>query len=135
MANILPVPLSELDEIKNPDSFFVFASKTNADGTVESGKVMFAELGEVVKRLQLERRISLTMESAETDMFIGEEMIIYRLEAHNVSECRINGNSVPIGNDIEIPIPKGSVVTFGATRPGTDPKGYLFIYAKAVMVG
>lgn len=133
MANILPVPLSQLDEITNPDSFFVFASKTNEDGSIESGKVLFAELGEVVKKLQLERRISLTMESSGTEMFIGEEMTIYRIEAYNVSECRINGNIVPIGKNVDIHIPKGSLATFGITRPGTDPRGYLFIYAKAII--
>jgi hypothetical protein len=131
MANIVPVPLSELDEIKDPDSFFVFASRTNTDGTVESGKVMFAELGEAVRKIQLERRISLTMESTSTDMFIGEEMTIYRVEGHNVGECRINGNIATIGSNVDIHIPKGSVVSFSATRPGTDPKGYLFIYARA----
>jgi hypothetical protein len=131
MASILPVPLSELDEIKDPDSFFVFASRTNADGSVESGKVMFAELGEAIKKLQLERRISLTMESNETEMFIGEEMTIYRIEGYNVSECRVNGNVVPIGKEVEVSLPKGELSTFSATRPLTDSKAYLFIYAKA----
>jgi hypothetical protein len=134
MASIVPFPLSELDEIKEPDSFFVFASRTNTDGTVESGKVMFAELGEAVKRIQLERRISLTMESTSTDMFIGEEMTIYRVEGHNVGECRINGTIVAIGSDINIAIPRSTVTTFSITRSLTDSKGYLFIYAKAKLL-
>ncbi len=134
MASIVPVPLSQLDEIKDPDSFFVFASKTDPNGMVESGKVLFSELGEVVKKLQLERRISLTMEATETDMFIGEEMTIYRVEGYNVSECSINGNPVPVGSDINIPIPKSTLTTFSIVRSGTDPKGYLFIYAKATVI-
>lgn len=134
MANIIPVPLSDLDEIRNPDSFFVFASKTNADGSVESGKVMFDKLGEAIKKLQLERRISLTMESTQTDMFIGEEMTVYRVEAYHVSECRINGVLVPVGKNVEIHIPKGALVTFSAVNSGTDPNCYLFIYARATMI-
>ena len=134
MASIVPVPLSQLDEIKDPDSFFVFASKTDPNGMVESGKVLFSELGEVVKKLQLERRISLTMEATETDMFIGEEMTIYRVEGYNVSECRINGNVVPVGKDVAVAIPKSSLNTFSIVRTGTDPKGYLFIYAKATVL-
>lgn len=134
MASILPVPLSELDEIKDPDSFFVFASRTNADGSVESGKVMFAELGEAVKRIQLERRISLTMESTATDMFIGEEMTIYRVEGHNVGECKINGNVVAIGEDVGVSLRKGELSTFSIIRTLTDSKSYLFIYAKAKLL-
>lgn len=131
MADIKTIKLSELDEIKDPDSFFVFASKTADDGTLESGKVRFDELGEVIKNLQLERRISLTMEALETDMFIGEEMTIYRVEALNISTLKINNSTVTPGTNIKLEIPKSSVVTFSVTRQGTDPKGYLFIYAKA----
>lgn len=134
MASIVPVPLSQLDEIDNPDSFYVFASKTEPDGTVESGKVLFTELGDVVKKLQLERRISLTMESRETEMFIGEEMTIYRVEAEKVLECRINDIVIPIGKDIEISVPKGSMVKLNVTRSDTDPKSYLFIFAKATLI-
>ena len=134
MASIVPVPLSQLDEIKNPDSFFVFASKTNLDGTIESGKVLFTELSEAVKKLQLERRISLTMESTQTEIFIGEEMNIYRIEGYNVSECRVNGNVVSIGKDVEVSLPKGELSTFSAIRSLTDSTAYLFICAKAKLV-
>lgn len=134
MASIVPVPLSELTTINDPDSFYVFASKKNTDGSVESGKVEFGELGDAVKKLQLERRISLTMESRETEIFIGEEMTIYRVEAYKVSECHINGNVVPVGRDIEISVPKGSMVTLNVTRSDTDPRSYLFIFAKATLI-
>lgn len=134
MASIVPVPLSQLDEIENPDSFYVFASKTEPDGTVESGKVLFTELGDAVKKLQLERRISLTMESRETEMFIGEEMTIYRVEGHNVGECIINDKVIPIGKDVEISLTKGELSKFGITRPLSDSKSYLFIFAKATLI-
>lgn len=131
MADIKAIKLSDLNEIKDPDSFFVFASRTADDGTFESGKVRFDELGEIVKNLQLERRISLTMEALETEMFIGEEMTIYRVEASNVSTLKINNTAVTPGTNIKLEIPKSSIVTFSITRQNTDPKGYLFIYAKA----
>lgn len=134
MANIKAVPLSELPVIKEPDSFFVFASKTDENGVMESGRVMFDELKEMVRKLQLERRISLTMESTETEMFIGEEMTIYRVEAYNVGELRVNTKVVTIGKDVNVVIPKSTLATFSITRSGTDPKGYLFIYAKAKLL-
>lgn len=128
------IPLSSLPEIKdNPGDFWVFASSEAENGTMESGKFNLAEyLSNANRMLQLERRISLTMETSIHTMFIGEAMSIYKIETLNVSKLIIDEQevSLPLAEPIEIP--PLSLVTFAIERPGTNPTGYLFIYAKAI---
>lgn len=127
------IPLSSLPEIKdNPGDFWVFASTEAGNGSMESGKFNLAEyLNGANKMLQLERRISLTMETNTHTMFIGETMSIYKIETLNVSKLVINEQevSLPLAEPIEIP-PR-SLVSFTIERSATDPTAYLFIYAKA----
>lgn len=131
---IAAVPLSELPRIEDPSGFWIFGSKEEAGGTFTSGRFLFDQLAEYARKLQLERRISLRMESLSADMFIGEKMTIYRVEGKNVSSLKIDGQAVPTDTDIEIDVEPKSVVQFEITTELTDPVAYLFIYAKAEVV-
>lgn len=133
---LAPVPLSSLDTIEDPSGFWVFVSKTNSDGSMVSGKYLFDQLEEQAKRMQLERRISLTMESEDHEIFVGEEMTIYKIEAKNVGKLSINGKDIPNfdSRKLDEKIEKMSVVQLHIARQLTDPKSYLFIYAKAKLL-
>lgn len=131
--DLTPVPLSELPEINTPEGFWIFGSRSLSDGSYESGKYLFENILQYAKNIQLERRISLRMENESTDMFIGEHMTIYRVEAKNVSSLKINNQDVVTDTDISIEIAPKSIVSFDITFQLTDPVAYLFIYAKAIL--
>lgn len=132
-TKIDPIPLSELETITEADNFFVFASKIEPNGTYTSGRILFTNLQETVKRLQLERRLSITMASSVHQMFVGEKMTIYRVEGLNVDTLKINDININLNANVNIVIPAKSLVTFAITTQLTDPSAYLFIYAKAVL--
>lgn len=133
ITQLTPVQLSELDTIVEADDFFIFASKTLPDGSYESGRILFTDLQEAVKRLQLERRLSITMGSSVHQMFIGEQMTIYKVEGLNVGTLKVNNVSVNLDTTVNVVIPAKSLVTFTVTTQLTDPTAYLFIYAKAIL--
>lgn len=128
---ITAVPLSDLPEINDPEGFWVFGSKDAGNGTFLSGRFLFDRLAEYARKLQLERRISLRMESASTEMFIGEKMTIYRVEGQNISSLKINGQAVDMDRAVSIQVAPKSLVQFDIASQLTDPVAYLFIYAKA----
>lgn len=131
---LLPVKLSSLPEIEEPSGFWVFGSKMNDRGMLESGKFLFDKLAEYARRLQFERRISLRMESATTDMFIGEKMTIYRVEGANVAKLLIDNREISLDRDVEIEVAPKSIIRLAVTPRLTDPVSYLFIYAKAELL-
>ncbi|MBB4036992.1 hypothetical protein GGR21_002906 [Dysgonomonas hofstadii] len=130
-----PVELSQLPPIEDPVGFWIFGSKSDSQGNFESGRYEFTRLADYARNLQLERRISITMETDDFEMFIGEEMTIYRIVAKNVKTLYVNGDDIgdfdPDVNLEDITIPKGSVMNIHIERLGTDTKAYLFIHAKA----
>lgn len=129
------IPLSTLPEITDDKkgNYWVFASTEDKDGVFESGRYNLAKyINEANNYLQLERRISLTMERATHTMFIGEEMTIYKIETHNISKLIINNDEIDLSRFNPITITPKSLVTFDINRiTETEPIGYLFIYAKA----
>lgn len=131
-----PIELSRLPVIENPSNYWIFGSKTEKDGTLISGRYLLDSLEEYARSLQLERRISFGMEAESLDMFIGEAMTIYKVEALNVAELSING--IVISNfdsdNLSISINKRSLVNFKIKFQSLDPRAYLFIYAKAKVV-
>ena len=82
-----------------------------------------------------ERRISLTMELPEMEMFMGEEMKIVRVESSNVASLKVVVDTVEtelsLGVDINYVIPKNKVIIFRVERQLTDPKAYLYIMGQA----
>jgi len=124
----------ELPEITDVSDFWILGSKWDkTEEDVYSGRYLLADyINEVAKKLQLERRLSINMELASPyDMFIGEAMTIYKVQGLNVSTLKINGVNVTLETNVNINIPAKSVVTFSVERQLTDPKAYLFIYARA----
>lgn len=133
-TKIAAIPLSGLPEIKEPSGFWIFGSKKDSNGALSSGKYLFENLAEYAKQLQLERRMSINMGLASPyEMFIGEEMIIYRVEAMNVSKLWVDGIEVLLGKTVSVKIKAKSLVEFKVEKVGTEPTGYLFIYAKATL--
>jgi len=130
-----PVELSQLQEISDPSGFWIFGSRRNEDGVFESGRYEFDKLADYARKLQLERRISLAMETEDIEMFIGEEMTIYKIVAKNVKDLVINNSEIAEADykELDIPMEEGSVMNIHLARSGVDPKAYLFIYAKAKM--
>lgn len=128
-----PVELSSLPTIEDPSGFWIFGSKSESDGTLSSGKYEFDKFAEYARSLQLERRIALTMENTEMEMFIGEEMTIYKIDTKGVSSLTIDDEafSKPDNKILNKKIEKGSLVKFKIEYKTTDPMAYLFIYAKA----
>lgn len=139
MANdtrkLVPVELSQLPAIENPSGFWIFGSKTEEDGTFSSGRYLFDKLAEYARDLQLERRISLTMETEEMEMFIGEEMTIYKIVSQNVKTLKINGTVIENvdNNTLDLKVDKASILKLAITTKLSSPKAFLFIYAKATM--
>lgn len=131
---IAPLPLSELPEIAEPNGFWIFGSKTESNGSLTSGKYLFENLAEYAKQLQLERRLAINLGlSSPYEMFIGEAMTIYRVEADKVSTVKINDTVVALDKTISVKIPAKSLVSFSVDGGTTDPTKYLFIYAKATL--
>ena len=130
-----PVALSSLAEIDDPAGFWIFGSKDKGDGTIESGRYLFENLAEYARRLQLERRLTFTMERSAMDLFIDEPMTIYKVSAVNVGKLSlvIGGVETVVevnsNKELEIEIPAKSIVTFNATRLLTDAVAYLYVYA------
>lgn len=126
-----PVGLSELDIITEPKGFYIFGS-IEENGEMKSGRCLFDKL----EKLQLERRISLTMETKEVEMFIGEEMTIYKVETDNVASLTIGDETFTNLNNIQLDkkIEKRSKVKFTIEPLTSDPTAYLFIYAKAELL-
>jgi hypothetical protein len=132
---ITPLPLSELPEIAEPNGFWIFGSKAESNGALTSGKYLFENLAEYAKQLQLERRLSINLGlSSPYEMFIGEAMTIYRVEALNASQVTINGTTVATNKNISVNIAAKSLVGFHAMPASTDATVYLFIYAKATLL-
>lgn len=131
---IAAIPLSQLQEVEKPDNFYIFGSEELANGTLDSRKYKLENLMEYARNLQFERRISLTMERDTHTMFIGEEMTIYKVEVHHISELKINGQQIQTGKNIQVKIDPKTLVTFDVSRTGSNPVGYIFIYAKAKVV-
>ena len=138
MANqtkkLSPVELSKLDIIENPSGFWVFGSK-DENGKMTSGRYSLDKLMDYARSLQLERRISLKMETSNTELFIGEAMTIYRVDTRNVKSLTINGTKYTDLNNKKInkEIASGTIVTFDIEWSTTDSKAYLFIYALATV--
>ncbi|MDR1717437.1 MAG: hypothetical protein ACK5KN_13210 [Dysgonomonas sp.] len=125
-----PVELSSLKTIEDPKGFYIFGS-IEENGVMKSGKCKF----DTLDRLQVERRISLTMETTAMEMFIGEEMTIYKVDALNVKSLTIDDETFTNLNNIQLDkkIEKRSKVRFMIETQTTDPTAYLFIYAKAIL--
>lgn len=133
-TKIVAIPLSELPEIKDPSGFWIFGSKKESNGALSSGKYLFENLAEYAKQLQLERRMSINMGLASPyEMFVGEQMTIYRVEARNVSRLWIDGNEVPLDKTVSLKIAAKTLVEFKVEKAGTESTGYLFVYAKATL--
>mgnify|MGYP000872147049 CR=1 FL=1 len=128
---IAAIPLSKLPEVEEPDNFYIFGSEELPNGTLDSRKYKLENLMEYARNLQFERRISLTMERDTHTMFIGEEMTIYKVEVHNISELKINGQKIQTDKNIQVKISPKTLITFDVSRTNYDPVGYIFIYAKA----
>jgi len=130
-----PVELSQLPPIEDPVGFWIFGSKSDGEGNFESGRYEFTRLADYARNLQLERRISLTMETSDFEIFIGEDMTIYKIVSKNVEALTICGDEIedPNSDELDILIEKGTVMDIHIERQQTDPKAYLFIYAKAKM--
>lgn len=128
--SILDLPI-----IEDTNGFWVLGSKQGtAPGQTFSGRYSLSDfLDDFAKKLQLERRLSLTMEMAEMTMLIGERMTIYRVEASNVSSVAINGQTVNVNANVNIEIQPMTLVKFAPVRTLTDATAYLFIYAKAIL--
>lgn len=147
MANdtrkLSPVPLSELTVIEEPKGFWIFGSKEEG-GKLVSGRYQFDRLEEYASRLQLERRISATIENNPLKLFIGEEMTIYRIETKNVGTLKIGDTEIDLkrkaedntlaGAKLNIKVKEFSVLNFDIEKQLSDPQAYLFIYAKARMI-
>ncbi len=130
------VQLSQLPVIDDPQGFWIFGSKSEEGGAFRSGRYLFDKLEEYARNLQLERRISLTMETRRTEMFIGEEMTIYKVDTMNVKSLTINGETFTDLNNrvINKKIDTMSLLILEVEHQLTDPKAHLFIYAKAKIV-
>ncbi|MDU1889531.1 MAG: hypothetical protein E6767_02470 [Dysgonomonas sp.] len=132
---LAPVELSSLDVIDEPSGFWVFVSRED-NGVMTSGRYLFDDLEKFARQMQLERRISITMETDDHEIFVGEEMTIYKVESKNISSFSINGkqienfNTKPLDEKLE----KGTVAKFHITRPLTDSTAYLFVFAKAKLI-
>jgi hypothetical protein len=128
--SILDLPI-----IEDTNGFWVLGSKQGiTPEQTFSGRYSLSDfLDEFAKKLQLERRLSLTMETAEMTMLIGERMTIYRVEASNVSSVAINGQTVSVNANVNIEIQPMTLVKFAPVRTLTDATAYLFIYAKAIL--
>lgn len=131
---ITPLPLSELPEITDPQGFWIFGSKVGSNGALTSGKYLFENLAEYSRKLQLERRLSVNLGlSSPYEMFIGEAMNIYRVEAKYAAKVMIDGKEVATDRNISISIPAKSLIRFDAIPEGMEPVVHLFIYAKATL--
>lgn len=134
------IPLSQLPDIDDPSGMFVFASKTEPNGELFSGKYSLDSfLAEMAQKLQLERRLSYTFEkNGAAKVFTDEPMTIYRIATKDVGELiiQIDGidQLVEANSDINISVPAGSVIGIGANLPEGRPdvqEIHVFIYAKA----
>lgn len=135
----LPIPLSELPIIQDAETgdFWVFASTENTNGLFDSGRFnLKAYLDTAKEALQLERRITLTLEAPSQDMLIGEEMTIYKVLSGNVASLNMTiGDTVtpiPLNTAVNVRIPAGAIVDFSVVKQLTDPKAYLYILAKVI---
>lgn len=136
IKKLQPVPLSELPDIGKPQDFWVFASKDNGDGTLSSGKFSLSDFLALAKdSLQLERRITMTIEQSSVDMYFDEELTIYKVTGVNIRSLNmVVGNSqTPVSLDqaLNLKIPAKSIVTFNIDKSSMDVKTFLFIYARA----
>jgi len=97
-------------------------------------KIDRKEIENITQNLLLERRIQMRMETSAQDMFLGEEMTIYRAEAVNVASLSvtIDGTDTPleVNADVSLTIPAGSIVIFNIEKLLTDPVAYLYIKAR-----
>lgn len=133
------IPLSQLPDIDDPSGMFVFASKTEPNGELFSGKYSLDSfISEMAQKLQLERRLSYTFEKlGAVKVFTDEPMTIYRIATKNISEVfiEIDGIEQEFDTDTElnITVPAGSVIGIGVNKAkDIDVKEmYVFIYAKA----
>lgn len=135
MANkaITPIPLSELPILdEDTGNFWIFCSRENQDGTFDSVRFNLSEYLKLAEdSIQLERRISLNMETNTHTMFVGEPMTIYKVNGSNVSSLIINDVDVPLDStDMPIDVPEKSFVDFTIERELTDPTAYLYVYAR-----
>ncbi len=143
MANtrkIVPVPLSTLPQVEDSSGFWIFGSKEKSDGTLESMRYNFDNLAEYARRLQLERRITLRMETSTTDIFTGEAMTVYKVEAKNVGSLKINGAAVNLAvinsnagissANLELSVNQYGQMAFEITPLLTDPVAYLYVYGR-----
>lgn len=93
-------------------------------------------LNKVILDLRHERRLTYTLASDEAlNVFIDEEMTIYRLGAKDVLKATISINGLPTeivpDTDIDLLVPPRSLLTITATPSATDIiRMHLFIYAK-----
>lgn len=131
-----PIALSELPIVDDASGFWVFVSNTDDKGKMKSGRYLFDDLEKYARKMQLERRMSIMTETDDCELFIGEEMTIYKMGVKNVGSLSINGEEVTdlTSDKLNITVGNGSVVNFQLTRQLTDTKAYLFIYAKATVL-
>lgn len=85
---------------------------------------------EIIDQIQLERRLTLKMETATIDLYIDEPMTIYKAAGYNVASLKVNDVNVVLDTIVSVDVPAKSIVTFETTRVLTDPTAYLYIYAK-----
>ncbi|WP_029902292.1 hypothetical protein [Prevotella sp. 10(H)] len=122
-----PVKLSELNLIDDPKGFYVFGAKEEKGGVMKSGSCLF----DTLERMQLERRIALTMENKEIEIFIGEEMTIYKVDPLNVKALTIGDEKFTDLAHVNKKIDKCTKVRFSIEFEKEEETAYLFIYAKA----
>ena len=132
-STLTPIPLSELPILdEDTGDFWIFCSKENVNGIFNSGRFNLSEYLKLAEdSIQLERRISLNMETNTHTMFVGEAMTIYKVNGSNVSSLIINNADVPLDStDMPIDVPEKSFVNFTIERELTDPTAYLYVYAR-----
>ncbi len=144
MANdtrkLMPVPLSELDPITDPEGFWIFGSRIDENDNFVSGKYEFTKLAEYASELQFERRIQLKLFSTNEEIFVGEPMDIYKVTTKNVSELKLNGQQIALETvggyddvrqaELDIKLNQYDILSIISEQLLSDPKLFIYIHAK-----
>lgn len=93
---------------------------------------------EAVEKLQLERRIALTMERDMQIIPIGEPMTIYKAKGRNVAKLEIKANDdavtewteIPLGAETAVELDGISDARIRITRATIDHTSTIYIFAK-----
>ena len=125
------IALSQLPEATDTLGYWILGSKVNAGGNIESVKYSLGKLvRELEQTLQLERRMSYTIQQNPMRIFLAEPTTIYRVEGQNIASLKINGQNIDLDTNISLKIDAKSVVEINVERKLTDPEAFIYIYAK-----